>query len=131
VPAYVFNRPEATISIIENPIVIQFIHRSISYLLLILIFIWTIKAFTTQASSAFAKARWFPVGFVLVQITLGIVTVLTSIRIRPARWNIFEWMAQLHQLVAIFLLLSLISALFFLQGQQKAKTKNTVEPTMI
>lgn len=129
VPAYVFK--QGAIGIIENPIVIQFIHRSIAYLLVILIFTWFFRSFKTQASPAFAKARWFPVVLVLIQVSLGIFTVLTSIRIRPAKWNIFEWMAQLHQLVAIFLLLSLIANLFFLQGKQKAKTINTVEPNVI
>jgi heme a synthase len=110
---------------------IHFIHRSIAYLLVLLIFIWTIGALKTKTSSAFARARWIPLVFVLLQATLGIFTVLTSIEIRPARWNIFEWMAQLHQLVAILLLLSLIAALFFLKGKQKAKTTNTLEPTII
>jgi len=131
IPAYVFNRPEGARSIIENPIVIQFIHRSIAYLLLLLIFIWALRAFRTKASAAFAKARWMPVILVLLQASLGIVTVLTSVWIRPAKWNIFEWMAQLHQLVAILLLLSLVAALFFLQGKQKAKTINALEPTAI
>lgn len=131
VPAYVFNRPEGLISIIENRIVIQFIHRSIAYLLVILILIWAFRSFKTRASFAFAKARIVPIIFVLLQLTLGILTVLTSIRIRPAKWNLFEWMAQLHQLVAIFLLLSLIANLYFLQGKQKAKSINAVEPSVI
>lgn len=120
IPAYVFK--QRAISIIENPIVIQFIHRSIAYLLFLLIIVWIIRTFKTQVSLSFSKARWFPVVFVLIQVSLGIFTVLTSTRIRPAKWNIFEWMAQLHQLVAICLLLSLIANLFFLQGKQKAKT---------
>ena len=131
VPAYVFNRPEGMRSIIENPIVIQFIHRSIAYLLVVLIFIWTIRAFKMKASPAFARARKVPILFVLLQVTLGIFTVLTSTRIRPAIWNIFETTAQLHQLVAILLLLSLIAVLFFLQGKQKAKTVKALEPTII
>lgn len=122
VPSYVFK--QGAISIVDNPIVIQFIHRSIAYLLAILILIWIIPAFKTKASSAFAKARWLPILLVLIQITLGVFTVLTSTRIRPAKWNIFEWMAQLHQLVAIFLLFSLITCLFLLQGKQNPKTKN-------
>jgi heme a synthase len=128
-PAYVFK--QGFISIIDNSIVIQFIHRSIAYLLVILIFVWIVRAFKTESSAAFKTARWMPAIFVLLQTTLGVFTVLTSVWIRPAKWNVFEWMAQLHQLVAIFLLLSLISVLFFLQGKQKAKTINTLEPKVI
>jgi cytochrome c oxidase assembly protein subunit 15 len=97
----------------------------------ILILVWFFKAIKTNASPAFQKARWIPLILVLLQATLGVLAVLTSVWIRPARWNIFEWMAQLHQLVAILLLLSLISGLYFLQGKQKAKTKNTIEATAI
>lgn len=130
-PAYVFNRPEGWISIIENRIVIQFIHRSIAYLLVILVLIWTIRSFKTKASPAFSRARLVPPVLVLIQLLLGIATVLTSIRIRPARWNVFEWMAQLHQLFALFLLLSLVAVLYFLRGKQNAKYAAAVEPKMI
>jgi cytochrome c oxidase assembly protein subunit 15 len=129
IPAYVFN--QGLIGVIENPIVIQFVHRSIAYLLVILIIVWFFKALKVEASPAFQKARRMPLIFVLLQATLGVLTVLTSIWIRPAIWNVFEWMAQLHQLVAILLLLSLFTVLFFLRGKQKAKTENTVEPTAI
>jgi cytochrome c oxidase assembly protein subunit 15 len=129
VPAYVFN--QELIGVIDNPIVIQFIHRSIAYLLVVLILIWIARAFKTDASPAFKKARWIPLIFVLLQVTLGVLTVLTSVWIRPAKWTVFEWTAQLHQLVAILLLLSLFAGLYLLQGKQKAKTKNTVEATTI
>jgi cytochrome c oxidase assembly protein subunit 15 len=129
IPSYVFN--QGLIGVIDNPIVIQFIHRSIAYLLVILILVWFFKAMKTEASSVFQKARWFPLTFVLLQATLGVLTVLTSIWIRPAKWNVFEWMAQLHQLTAILLLLSLITGLYLLQGKQKAKTKIAVEATAI
>jgi cytochrome c oxidase assembly protein subunit 15 len=129
VPAYVFK--QGWIGVIENPIVIQFIHRSIAYLLVVLVIIWTIRSLKTNTSPAFKKVRWMPALLVLIQTILGIFTVLTSIRIRPAIWNVFEWMAQLHQLVAIFLLLSLFAVLYFLQGKQNAKTKKRVEPTAI
>lgn len=120
IPAYVFNRPQGFISIIENPVVIQFVHRSIAYLLVIFILIWTVRALKISSTTIFAKARLIPALLVLIQVTLGIFTVLTSVKIKAATWNIFEWMAQLHQLVAIFLLLSLLALLYFLQGKQNA-----------
>jgi cytochrome c oxidase assembly protein subunit 15 len=119
-PAYVFNRPEGLISIIENPIVIHFIHRSIAYLLVLMVIGWTIGAFRTRSTPAFKNARVIPLLMVILQVTLGVATVLTSIRIRATKWNAFEWMAQLHQLVAIFLLLSLIAGLYFLQRKERA-----------
>lgn len=130
IPDYIFNRPEGIRSIIENRIVIHFIHRMLAYLLVILIFIWTVKAFKTRSTPAFAKARIFPVLFVILQLLLGIFTVFSSVKIRVARWNIFEWMAQLHQLVAILLLLSLFGVLYFLGGKQNANSSTTVDPKM-
>ena len=128
-PSYIFK--QGAISIIDNPIVIQFIHRSFAYLLVLFILVWTIRTFQPKASGSFMKIRWIPAFFVLIQLVLGIFTVLTSAKIRPAKWNTFEWLAQLHQLVAILLLLSLIAALFFVQGKQNLKTKKAVEANLI
>src|SRR5690242_6868386 len=110
-------------SIGENPLTIHFIHRSIAYILVLLIFIWTFRALKTRSTPAFARWRIIPVILVIAQLLLGIFTVLTSTRIRIARWNIFEWMAQLHQLVAILLLLSLIGALFFIHAKKRSNQR--------
>lgn len=130
-PAYVFNRPEGWISIIENSIVIHFIHRSLAYIIFVLVIAWAIKANKVRASAAFARWRRLPPVLVLLQVLLGISTVMTSTRIRVARWNIFEWMAQLHQLVAILLLLSLVGALFFLRKKQNPNSSPVLEGQVI
>ncbi|MFL5786664.1 MAG: COX15/CtaA family protein [Flavisolibacter sp.] len=124
IPSYVFNRPEGWLSIIDNPIVIQFIHRTLAYLLFILICIWTVKAIKIPSGGGFKTARLFPAILVAIQLTLGVLTVLTSTRIRVTKWNIFEWMAQLHQIVAILLLLSMVLALFYLHLKQKANSES-------
>jgi cytochrome c oxidase assembly protein subunit 15 len=62
--------------------------------------------------------RAAPLFFVIVQLTLGILTVLTSVDIRAAKWNTFEWMAQLHQFVALLLLLSLVFAAFLVRKKR-------------
>jgi cytochrome c oxidase assembly protein subunit 15 len=82
-----------------------------------MVIVWTVKAFKVPGSRLFAKTRALPLVFVLVQTTLGILTVLTSVNIRVARWNEFEWMAQLHQFTALLLLLSLLLAAFLTQKQ--------------
>ena len=118
-PAYVFNRPEGLLSIIDNPIVIHFIHRLLAYLLVVLIVLWTIQAFRSDATSLFKAARILPFIFIVLQLLLGILTVLNSLKIVPNGWGPFEWMAQLHQVVAIFLLLSLTLVLYLLSSKQK------------
>jgi cytochrome c oxidase assembly protein subunit 15 len=94
----------------------HFIHRTLAYSLVVLIVIWTISAGRIKGSVAFRKIRWFPLVFVAWQTVLGILTVLSSTGIRAYRWNEFEWMAQLHQLTAIFLLISLIHALYLVRN---------------
>lgn len=131
IPSYVFSRPEGMISIIKNPVVIQFIHRSIAYIIALLTLIWTFRALKINASRSFSIVRVFPCFLVCIQVFLGILTVLTSIQIRVARWNIFEWMAQLHQLVAILFLLSLLTVLYYLQRKQKANLNANIDPQLI
>ena len=97
----------------------HFIHRNLAYILVAMVIAWTIMAFKQSPTPAFRKIRWMPLLFVLIQTTLGVLTILTSTGIRAYKWNQFEWMAQLHQLVALFLLLSLFHALFLLYPKQK------------
>ncbi len=130
IPSYVFNRPEGLRSLVENPVVIHFVHRMLAYLLVIVIIIWSVKSFRKKFSALFAKARMLPLVFVLLQLVLGILTVLTSVNIRAAKWNTFEWMAQLHQLVALLLLLSLIFVLS-LQRKKFVKQVNSIDPPVI
>ena len=99
-------------SIIENKIVIHFIHRNLAYLLMLLVLFFTVKAFRQEGTALWRRIRWLPLLMVLLQVALGVATVLTSTHIRVARWNRFEWMAQLHQFTALLLLLSLIACAF-------------------
>jgi cytochrome c oxidase assembly protein subunit 15 len=130
IPSYVFNRPEGLRSLIENPVVIHFVHRMLAYLLVLAIIIWTVKAFRKKASALFAQIRILPLGFVLLQLLLGIFTVLTSVNIRATGWNTFEWMAQLHQVVALLLLLSLVFVLL-LQRKRFVKQINSIDAPVI
>jgi cytochrome c oxidase assembly protein subunit 15 len=99
----------------NHPIAIHFIHRNLAYLLTILIIYWTWKARTEKSSRLFNAIKWLPLVLVLLQVFLGILTVLTSYKAVPQGWGIFEWNAQLHQLVAMFLLLALVMVVFVLR----------------
>jgi heme a synthase len=103
---------------IKAVITTHFIHRNLAYILVILVIAWTVMAYRGRLTPAFRKIGWMPLGFVLLQAGLGILTVLSSTGIRAYKWNYFEWMAQLHQLVALFLLMSLIHVLFLLYPKQ-------------
>lgn len=126
VPAYVFNRPEGLLSVIDNPIVIHFIHRMLAYLLVVLIIVWTLISFQVKSSRLFKSARILPFVFILFQLLLGILTVLNSLKIVPNQWNAFEWMAQLHQIVAIFVLLSLAFVAYLLSFKERSNYRSSV-----
>ncbi|HEX2533554.1 MAG TPA: COX15/CtaA family protein, partial [Chitinophagaceae bacterium] len=116
---------------IENPIAIHFAHRSLAYLLVVLVLAWTVMAFRLRSSRAFGSARLLPLITVLVQLGLGIATVLTSIHIRATKWNDFEWMAQLHQFVALLLLLSLVYPLYLLTVKKTVIPDRRLDPQRI
>jgi heme a synthase len=105
----------------ENPVIIHFFHRMLAYLLFILVVIWTVTVWRLSSSKTLKTARIFPVVLVSMQVVLGIFTVLTSVHIRVAKWNDFEWLAQLHQFTALMLLLSLVFAAFLLNGPSSIK----------
>lgn len=106
------------LNFIDNKILIHFIHRGLAYLLFILIGIWTTRLLRTKGSPLFEKTRWIPFAIVVLQVVLGIASVLTSKGIVPGRWGVFEWMAQLHQLTGMLLLLSLVWTLYLVRKEK-------------
>jgi heme a synthase len=105
-------------SLVSDPITVQFIHRNLAYLLVILVLVWTFSAIKERTYKLFNTTKWLPVIAVLAQVILGILTVIKSPYKLPQHWGIFEWYAQLHQFVAILLLLSLIMNVFLVRSKQ-------------
>ncbi len=116
VPAKMFSSP-ALMNLIENKITIHFFHRSLAYILFLLLLIWTWKAFKIKDSKLFLKTKWLPFLLVTTQVFLGVFAVLTSVKIIPSHWGIFEWTAQVHQLIAMFLLLSLVWMVYLIKSK--------------
>jgi cytochrome c oxidase assembly protein subunit 15 len=110
-------------ALVNNPVTIHFIHRNLAYLLTILIAIWTIKMAKEHGSRLFNRAKWLPLVMVVLQVALGVAAVLTSLDKVQRQWGIFEWNAQLHQAVAMLLLLSLVYVLFLHKNQKAAHKK--------
>lgn len=104
-----------------NIINIHFIHRTLAYIIFVLIILWWLKARKYNYSPSFNKAKNLPLIFVFVQVILGILSILNSPKIILGHFGVFEWFAQLHQLTGMLLLLSLISVIYLLRFK-----KNTV-----
>jgi cytochrome c oxidase assembly protein subunit 15 len=98
---------------VNNKIWIHFVHRGLAYLLLVVIILWSIKLFKISGSFFWITIRRMPLTLVFFQVALGIFTVLSSAHIIPGVWARFEWMAQLHQLVGMLLLLSVVNIIYY------------------
>lgn len=94
----------------NNPFMVQFIHRGIAYLFTILVLIWFIKAKSHTISSLFNRTKLLPVVLVVLQVILGILTVLYS-----TNATAIVWFGVLHQFVAMLLVMSLIWVLYLVK----------------
>ncbi|HEY2348822.1 MAG TPA: COX15/CtaA family protein, partial [Puia sp.] len=119
IPANMFSRSPMLVNFIGNKITIHFIHRTLAYVILVGICIWTARLFRSGVIRTQRSRLLFPLILVLFQILLGILTLITSPAIEPNRWVAFDWLALLHQLNGMLLLFSLIYAIYVLRPVNK------------
>lgn len=100
----------------DHPLVIHFIHRNLAYVITVLIIIWTVRAQKIQGTTVFQKTKQWPLFLVLLQVLLGIFTVLQATN--PAH---FLWLGVAHQFVAMLLLLVLFWMLYIIRGKANVK----------
>ena len=120
IPPETFNGNEISwlSASVNHPIAVHFIHRNLAYLITILLLFWTVKAGRAKSNPFFNTIKWWPLLLVFIQVLLGIWATLVSYKAIPQGWGVFEWTAQLHQLVAIFLLLSLTLVIYTLKERK-------------
>lgn len=112
IPAGMFSQGGFFTDIVHNTITIQFIHRGLAYLITILIAIWWWKSAQTPANSLLHAIRYLPLLLVLLQVLLGVLTLLNSQVKIPITYGI------LHQCVGMLLLLSLVWTLYLSRAPQ-------------
>jgi cytochrome c oxidase assembly protein subunit 15 len=98
-------------SLINNKINVHFIHRCMAYILFVLVIVWFEKARKLnkiKGQPLFKKSIRWPMILIFVQLLLGICTVLNAPAIIVGKFGRYQVLAELHQLVAMFLLLSLL-----------------------
>ena len=118
-PLNLFSDPNFLLNFIENKILVHFMHRGIAYILLVLVIYWTVKLYQIKGGSFFNRIKILPILLVVLQVLLGIASLLYARNIIPGVWGIFEWMAQIHQLVGMSLLLSLVATYYVMRAQTK------------
>ena len=85
-------------NIFNQPSFVQFIHRNLAYLLFVYVAIMSFFIFFKKEKERY-NSTFFLIFMILVQIVLGILTLISGARI---------WIASLHQISTIFLLISSI-----------------------
>ena len=123
VPGSLFDQKPLLQDLAGNTITVQFIHRCLAYLLLLLVAAWSFFALRLpEATPAFRRVRWWPLLLIGVQILLGICTLLTSPGIIPNHWVTFDWLAQLHQVTGLLFLLTMAGMLYFVVPVRRSST---------
>jgi len=113
IPNALLNSDRFLLNAVNNKIWIHFVHRGLAYLLVLCIGVWTMKMFTIKGTFFWHILRRMPITLVLFQVALGVFAVLSSVNIVPGVWANFEWMAQLHQLVGMLFLLSVVTIIYY------------------
>jgi len=111
------NREFGGISFLtDNPLVVHFIHRNLAYIISILIFIWWWRTNKIRGTRLFQKTKALPLAIVLLQVLLGVLTVLNALNTKA-----FVWLGVAHQFVAMLLLLSLVWVLYIVRSKAVAR----------
>lgn len=113
-------------NIAHNKITIHFIHRTLAYIITLFIIIWWFYAKQVSTSPAFNTAKNLTFFLVITQVCLGIFTVINGNRIVVGKFGAFEWLAEMHQLTGMLLLLTLVAVIFIAGKKQTAVKKNLV-----
>jgi cytochrome c oxidase assembly protein subunit 15 len=112
IPTGVFVRGGFFQNILHDKITVHFIHRTLAYLIALFIFFWWFFARSISYSTSFNKAKNLSVILVIAQILLGVLTVLNSPKITAGKFGSFEWLAEIHQLTGMLLLLNMVAVVY-------------------
>lgn len=105
-------------NLVENKTTIHFIHRTLAYILVLLIAAYTRLLVKLKNNSSFLKMIYIlPLLIALFQVLLGILSLLASIKIIPNQWGPFETFALLHQMTGMVLLLTMVTVLYTVSGK--------------
>ena len=99
------------INVFDNPSIVQFVHRNLAYLIVI-IYIYLLILVFRDTNKIFRKPILIIGISLFLQVILGVVTLLSGVKIIYA---------SLHQINSIFIILS---SLYFLYISKYATKKN-------
>ncbi len=95
-------------SIFSHPVSVHFIHRGLAYLLFFIVAFWFYYILKNKFNLLIKLSSKLAFGFLSIQVLLGIFTVLNAPKALRNSFGVFEILAQLHQLVALLFLLTML-----------------------
>jgi cytochrome c oxidase assembly protein subunit 15 len=102
----------SNIAVFDNPYIVHFIHRGLAYIVAFTVLYGWWKFRSMHPASLFSKSSWLLPGLTLLQVVLGIFTVLNSTDTKT-----LVWLGTAHQFVAMLLLLSLVWVVYIVRSK--------------
>jgi len=103
-------------NLVNNKLAIHFIHRSLAYLLFIAVCVFYFRSGNINVNPAFKKLRIAMLLLIVVQVLLGIFTVLNA-----ANHNYFIWLGVSHQFTAMLLLICIVALMYIARKERSAR----------
>jgi len=100
--------------LLYNPVMIQFIHRGLAYIVAILIIVFFYQSGKLPVYARLRHFRWVPLLLVIIQVTLGILALINSMFRSGIYFSI------LHQFAGMLQLMSIVTANFLAKQESLA-----------
>jgi cytochrome c oxidase assembly protein subunit 15 len=97
-------------SFTHDPLAVHFIHRNLAYIITILVIIWFMRARKIQGGKLFEQLKSLPVIMILLQVLLGIFTVLYA-----NNPTALLWLGVAHQFTGMMFLLLMVTLIFLIR----------------
>ena len=97
----------------HDPLAVHFIHRTLAYIITMLMFIWFQHAKKITPSPLFQRIYRIPVIIIMLQVVLGILTVLFA-----NNASALLWLGVAHQFTAMLLVLIWVTVLYTLRASK-------------
>ena len=108
------------LNLVNNPIMIHFIHRGVGYLLLISVILFFVNSRKVITHALFSKASTGLLLLFITQVMLGIFTVILS-----TNKTALVWLGVSHQFVAMLIVVCLTALLFLIKkNRESVKLQN-------
>jgi heme a synthase len=85
IPSDLFTQVPWWRNLFENPKTVQFVHRMFAYTVLVLVVLNAVQAWRIAPGTTHARRTLMLVGLIVIQASIGIVTLLTSV---PIHWGL-------------------------------------------